>query len=231
MNTQVRRQRSSRSDRARATRLRIVEAATRLFTTDGYTATTMEQVADEAGVAVQTVYYTFGTKGRLLCEAMEFAAAGAHDPIPVSQRPWVVEAMSTASAPRAVALSVEHGVDIYERVAPLWPAVNAAAAAEAAVEKYWGDVTAGRRAGMRRLIARIGELDGLRQDLDIDTATDVMFVLNGHGTFHGLVIEASWSLNTFKAWLYTTLVQQLLAPQTRNPLAGDDLGFDWAIEG
>ena len=40
----------------------------------------------------------------------------------------------------------------------------------------------------------------------------VMFVLNGHGTFHVLVIDANWNLPTFKAWLYSTLVPQLLAP-------------------
>ena len=140
----------SRVDRARATRRRIIETAAHRFTNDGYASTTMEQVAGQAGVAVQTLYYSFGTKGQLLCEAMEYAGAGEHDPVPVAQRLWMVEALTTPSAQRALAVAVHHGVDIYERAAPLWPAVNAAAMADPAVEKYWGRVTAGRRAGMGR---------------------------------------------------------------------------------
>jgi AcrR family transcriptional regulator len=185
----------------------------------------MDQVAAQSGVAVQTVYYTFGTKGQLLCEAMEFAGAGEHDPVPIIERPWMIESLTTPSPRRSLSLSVEHGVDIYERAAPLWPAVNAASLSDPAVYKYWTGVTVGRRAGMARLVARIGELDGLRTGLDADRATDIMFLLNGHSTFRVLVIEAGWTLPTFKAWLYSTLVQQLLAPGDPDPSPTEDLSF------
>jgi TetR/AcrR family transcriptional regulator, regulator of autoinduction and epiphytic fitness len=185
----------------------------------------MDRIATGSGVAVQTVYYTFGTKGQLLCETMEFAGAGEHDPLPVAHRPWMLEALSTPSPQRAIALTVEHGVDIYQRAALLWPAVNAAAIADPAVEKYWSAVTGGRRAGMRRLITRIAEIGGLREGHEVETATDVMFVLNAHGTFQGLVIEANWDLPTFKAWLYSTLVEQLLVPGHMDPSTTDDLSF------
>ncbi|CAN5233486.1 TetR/AcrR family transcriptional regulator [soil metagenome] len=231
MTTGVKNEKPSRADRARATRRRIIETATRLFTTDGYASTTTERIAAQAEVAVQTVYYTFGTKGQLLCEAMEFAGAGEHDPLQVSQRPWMLEALTVPSPHRALALSVEHGVDIYERAAPLWPAVNAAAVTDPAVEKYWGSVTRARRAGMGRLVARIAELDGLGKGLDVETATDIMFVLNGHGTFQGLMIEADWTLPTYKAWLYSTLGEQLLAPGHPDPSAAtQDLTFDDLVD-
>ena len=215
----------SRAEQAKTTRRRVIETASRLFTVEGYTATTMDRIADQASVAVQTVYYTFGTKGQLLCEAMEFTAAGQHDPVPVVERRWMIEALTTPSARRSLSLIVEHGVDIYERAAALWPAVNAAALSDSAVYRYWTGVTAGRRAGMARQIARIGELDGLRTGLDADRATDIMFVLNGHSTFQSLVIEAGWALPTFKAWLYSTLVQQLLTPGDPDPSATVDLSF------
>ena len=231
MSTGVKGEKSSRADRARATRRRIIDSATQSFTTDGYASTTMEQVAAQSGVAVQTVYYTFGTKGQLLCEAMEVAGAGGHDPLPVGQRPWMIEALATPSPHRALALGVEHGVDIYERAAPLWPSVNAAAIGDPAVERYWAGVTAARRAGMERLVSRLAELDGLRRGLEVDSATDIMFVVNGHGTFQGLVIEADWAVQSFKAWLYSTLVHQLLAPGLRDPFATKDLGFAKLVNG
>ena len=45
-----------RQERAAQTRLRMIEAAYRLFLEHGYEATTMQDVADTAGVAGQTVY-------------------------------------------------------------------------------------------------------------------------------------------------------------------------------
>ncbi len=48
----------TRRDRARATRLRITKAAYALFCERGYSGTTMIDIADAAGVAVQTVYFS-----------------------------------------------------------------------------------------------------------------------------------------------------------------------------
>ena len=63
----------TRRDRARATRLRITRAAYDLFCERGYTATTMAEIAESAGVAVQTVYFAFHTKSELLSRTYDFA--------------------------------------------------------------------------------------------------------------------------------------------------------------
>ena len=55
-----------RQIQAQATRERIADAARRLFATDGYGATSIETIADEAGVAVRTVYAAFGAKREIL---------------------------------------------------------------------------------------------------------------------------------------------------------------------
>jgi TetR/AcrR family transcriptional regulator of autoinduction and epiphytic fitness len=216
----------SRAERTVANRLRMLECARSLFTAQGYPTTTMEQIAAEAGVAVQTMYYTFRTKARLLCEVAELAAAGQHDPAPVMQRPWMVEALSTPSAHRALALAVEHGTDIYERIAPLRPALAAAAATDPYVGKYASDVATGRRAGMGRLIARLAELGGLRSGLDQVRAGDLLFVLDSHETFLGLTAQAGWTTQEYKAWLFTTLSQQLLEPGTDDGEATKGLSYD-----
>jgi len=172
---------------------------------------------------VQTVYYIFGTKGRLLCDAMEFAAAGAHDPTPVQQRAWMSEALASQSAARSLALAIENGAEIYQRAAPLWPAVNAAAVSDTAVAEYWEGVAAGRRAGMRRLVEHLSELGDLRDGLDVDRATAILFAVNSHAVFQSLVVESDWSLLRFKGWLYTTLSEQLLAAPDSDPAALEGL--------
>jgi AcrR family transcriptional regulator len=55
-----------RAERAMLTRRRIAEAARHLFFQDGYAATTLQGVATEAGVAVQTVYAVYGSKVGIL---------------------------------------------------------------------------------------------------------------------------------------------------------------------
>lgn len=214
----------TRADRARQTRHRMLNSARELFITDGYAATTMERIADDAGVAVQTLYYTFRTKGQLLCEVVEMTAAGDGDAARVAQPAWVQGMLTATSGQRVLALAVEHGADIFVRAAPLWPAVTAAAA-DPRVEHYWRSVTANRRAGQGQMVARLAELGSLRHGLDPDRATDVVGVLFGHDVFGSLVTEAGWSVPEYKAWLFTTLVQQLLQRPRLAPSAFSDLSY------
>ena len=60
---QVKTSKGTRAERARQTRNRMLDSARELFIADGYAATTMERIAQEAGVAVQTLYYTFRPRG------------------------------------------------------------------------------------------------------------------------------------------------------------------------
>ncbi|PSL04615.1 TetR family transcriptional regulator [Haloactinopolyspora alba] len=201
------------------------DAARELFVSQGYADTTMKQIAADAGVAVQTVYYTFKTKGALLCEVAEVTAAGEDDPVPVSRRAWMREAMAVPSTQRTIALVVEHGSGIYERVAVLWPAVNAAAAADPEVDEYWRGVAANRRSGQHAFVARIAELGGLRSELDVGRATDIVVVLCGHDVYRGLVLDAGWTVPDYKAWLFTTLIQQLLGHRQPDPEALRGLSY------
>ena len=210
----------SRRDRAAATRLRIVTSAHELFVEHGYAATTMDGIAARAGVAVQTVYYTFRTKGLLLREVVEHAGAGRPDAPPVDERPWMREAMSEESGDRALAVAVEHGVDIYVRAAPLWRSLHAAAISDPEVDAYAQTMAAGRRAGMGGLVARLDSLGYLREGLTVDRATDLVFALFSHETFLALTRDARWTVEDYKAWLYSTLRGQLAgaADTGRDPL-------------
>ena len=58
----------------------------RRFTDSGYAATTVESIAKEAGVAVDTVYASFGTKRDLLAQLAYFRAAGDDAPVAVIDR-------------------------------------------------------------------------------------------------------------------------------------------------
>lgn len=221
----VKSEKPTRADRARQTRRRMLDSARDLFVTEGYAATTMERIAEEAGVAVQTLYYTFRTKGQMLCEVVEMTAAGEEDAAPVAERAWMREMMTAKSGQRVLALGIEHGTDIFARAAPLWPAITAAAATDSHVEHYWRGVAATRRAGQGRMVARLAEMGALRRGLEPDRATDLVVVLFGHDVFRGLVSEAGWSVPAYKAWLFITLVLQLLQRQRHAATAFSDLSY------
>jgi AcrR family transcriptional regulator len=187
----------------------MLDSARALFIRDGYAATTMDRIAEDAGVAVQTLYYTFRTKGQLLCEVVEVTAAGGDDARPVAEHLWVQDMLAARSGQRVLALAVEHGADIFVRAAPLWPAV-AEAMGDPQVAHYWRSVTAHRRAGQAGMVAKLGALGALRAGLDEDRATDIVVVLFGHDVYRSVVGEAGWSVTEYKTWLLTTLAQQLL---------------------
>ena len=70
-----------RADRAAATRQRVLHAAVALFVERGYLETTMAAMAAAAGVAVQTLYLSFGSKAAVLEAALaqDRASGWPHD--------------------------------------------------------------------------------------------------------------------------------------------------------
>ncbi len=207
----------SRAEKTLRTRQRMLGSARRHFLEHGFAATTVAQIAAGADVAEQTIYYTFGTKGRLLIEVVESSAAGYDDPEPVPERAWFKEMLSAPTGQGVLALDVEHGMAIYERVADLWPAINAAAATDGEVAEYWAGVAVGKRKGAEAILERIVELGELRPGLDQATATEILYVLSGHDVYRSFVLDARWPVPEYRAWLFATLVQQLLGAQEPDP--------------
>src|SRR5215208_7526385 len=87
-----------RSEKARLTRARILDAAGELFVRDGYGATALQDIATKAGCAVQTIYYSFGNKQTVLKELVDRTVAGDDEPVATMDRPWFRAALATDTA-------------------------------------------------------------------------------------------------------------------------------------
>jgi AcrR family transcriptional regulator len=201
---------SKRQLRAAETRRRMLAAAYELFVENGYGATSMPAIAERAGVAVQTLHFTFHTKARLLTEVVEVYAAGAEGAPPVMERKWAREAVTTRDPHRALALVIEHGTDIYGRVAPLEPAAIAAAGVDREFAAVWHAIADGRHRGMRRFIEAIEALGALKPGLTVDRATDIFTTVHSHEVFLSLTVRCGWTLAELKAWEYDMLCRELL---------------------
>jgi AcrR family transcriptional regulator len=197
------------------TRARIVEAAARLFVEQGYLGTTIEAIANAGGIAVQTVYYVFGTKRNVLSAVLDATIAGDVEPVPVLERPWIDRLADEPEAARALELLVDDAMAIVARTAPIYEVVRAAAA-DPEVGILLTDNRRHRRADQRRLVEMLAAAGHLRADLDLDTAADVLYALLNEEIFHLLVVECGWDLARFRSWLTALLVDELIDSRPRD---------------
>jgi AcrR family transcriptional regulator len=89
MEAQARRRYHSplREQRAQQTREAVLAAAARLFTTKGWAATGMRDIAREAGTATETLYSHFPSKVALLRTVTDVAVVGDEAAVPLAERP------------------------------------------------------------------------------------------------------------------------------------------------
>ena len=219
-----------RKEQALQTRRRMLDAAYRLFCEQGYPAITMQAIAREAGVAVQTVYFTFHTKAELMIELVESVAGGPEAGIPVLERSWQREAATVEDGRRAIALVVEHGVEIYRRMAPLNPAFKVAASLDSDVHSYYDRVVSQRKQAMRDFVATLQTRGQLRQELGIALGGDIVAALLSHETYLLLVIDSHWPVARYKWWVYRLLCHELLDESVLHrdgdPTAGLSFAYD-----
>jgi AcrR family transcriptional regulator len=201
----------TRAAKARATRRSILEAARGRFAEQGYAGTTIQAIADDAGVAVQTVYAAFGNKRTVLAELLDVAIAGDDEAIAVNERTWmqpVFQGPDGRARLRSYAAAVRR---IHERAADVFAVVAGAAAADAEAAALHDEAEQRRRAGAASVVEAVVDVSPLRAALDPAAATDVLSLLSGWMTYDHLVRRCGWDAERFEAWLGDTLVAQLLA--------------------
>jgi AcrR family transcriptional regulator len=195
---------------ARATRAAIIGAATRLFVEQGYAVTSVDAVAEAAGVSRATVFATFGGKAALLKAAYDVALVGDDEPIALPDRPRSKEVQAEPDAARLVEGYAEILTDISGRLAPIYEAVRGGASADPEARQVWEKIQAERRIGGTNVVKLITARKALRKHLDREAAGDLVWVLNDPGLYFMLVHRRQWSPARFQGWLAETLKTQLL---------------------
>lgn len=204
------RSRTTKAEQARATRQRIVTAATRLMLSDGYLTTTMSAIAKEAGVAVQTLYLSFTNKTAILSAAFDTAVAGDDEPTAITDREWYRTLTSDPDGPRTVARFFEHSAQIIERATPLF-AVIRSAAAEPEVAELLANNKRERHNAFIHVAGKLATKQGFRTDLTVEEAADIMYFLTSEDSYLMLVTERGWPTEQWRQWTLAALVGQLFA--------------------
>src|SRR5215813_3472386 len=123
-----------RREQAAATRREILEAARRLFERRGYAATTMAAIADEAGVALKTVYVAFATKSGVLRALWNLLLRGDEEETPIGERAWYREVLDEPDPERRLRLNARNSSEGKALVGAVAEVIRTAAPSDPEIE-------------------------------------------------------------------------------------------------
>jgi AcrR family transcriptional regulator len=129
----------------------ICTAAYRLFSDKGYVATSIEDIAAEAGVARPTIFTAVGPKSTILRLVVDQALAGDDAPVPIAQRPWWREAIDEPDPVRSIQLHARNMCLINQRAAPVLRALETAASVDAEAGDVWDRFQRQRHDGLNEV--------------------------------------------------------------------------------
>ena len=185
---------SRRALQAAQTRRDVLLAAVRLFQANGWTGTTLAAVADEAGVAVETVYNAFGSKKGLLRAAIDVAVVGDVEPVPFAERPeFFALGEGTLEERIAKAAALNHAIN--ERSAGVWQAIASAASSDAEVDAWRVAMEQSRRLDIARSAERV-----LGAAVD-DRLVTALWLLYSADSYLKLVADEGMSAEDYQAFI------------------------------
>jgi AcrR family transcriptional regulator len=199
-----------RAEQARATRRRIIDQASTLFIEQGYAATTLDQIAKGAGVAVQTLYFHFGNKATVLKEVVDVLAVGDDQPVPLLDRPWARRLRDEPDGRRALEIWVRNARAVFGRVAPIMKVVRDAAGSDPEMAAQWQTNLAQRYIAQRTVVQQLADKHALRPELTVGRATDIVFCLASIEVYQLFTVERGWTAAQWERWIKDTLTTAIL---------------------
>jgi AcrR family transcriptional regulator len=196
-----------RAEQAQRTRAAVLDAAGRCFLERGYAATTMKDVAAEAGVSVQTVFGQ-GSKASLLLACVDRAVVGDDEDVPFRQRALFQRVLQAPERADKLDAAREMARTYVPLTVPMIRAFADAAAGDAEIAEAWAEYE-------RRRFQDAGVLIGafepwLREGLDPDRATEIFWALFSHVPIGNLVRERGWSVDEYADFLVDAVERLLL---------------------
>jgi AcrR family transcriptional regulator len=199
-----------RQQQAAATRRAVLEAAERLFVRRGYPATTMEQIAAEAGVALKTVYVAFATKSGLLRALWDLRLKGDQDEAAVAERPWYREVVEEPDPERQLRRNARNARVVKQRIGGVLKVLRSAAPVDPDAGALWELIGSDFYDNQRVIVASLHARGALRPGLEVDRATDILWTLNHPDVWLLLVGERGWTPEQWERWFADTACAQLL---------------------
>jgi TetR/AcrR family transcriptional regulator, regulator of cefoperazone and chloramphenicol sensitivity len=189
------------------TRSVVLDVARRQFAERGFAAAAVRPIAQEAGISLQTLYSTFGSKQGLLLALVD-----------------TVREQTGGPEAREHVMLAEHADELIERAANLRRRIleecgdiivtfREGAAGDADVAEAYEAGQRRMREGLDRMCGRLQELGALRPELTRRKAADQMAALFVAEIYEELTgPRSAWSPDEYELWLRDRLRGALLDP-------------------
>ena len=199
-----------RKAQARETRRLITEAARDLFITRGYAGTTMDAIAQAAGVATETVYVVFGSKRKILAHILDVAVGGDDAPVQLLDRPEPQAVLHAADQRTQIKMFARDIMNILERAAPVMELIRSAAQIEADIYELRQNLLRRRLENMTAFVSHLAGKGNLRQGVDIPAGAELVWTITSPEVYLLLTRDRNYSNEQYAAWLESTLTRLLL---------------------
>ena len=194
-----------------------------LFLRYGYAATSIAAIADEADVAVQTIYAIFGNKRAILTEMLAAQVVGDDDSRALVDRDDWQEMEHEADPRRQLALLARLATQIGSRMAAVYEMVSAAAASDAEIASVYRRQRLCVYRDQRRVAKCLAAKGALREGLSPKRATDIIWAIANPTMYRALVGDRKWSVGEYERWLAGMLTD---SPRRRAEVTLDPDGAD-----
>ena len=205
---------SRRREQAGRTRQAIVDAARHRFLNNGYAATTIVSIAEDAGASADTIYKSFGGKAGILRAMCEDALAGA-GPVPAQLRSDAMQAAETDPARMLRGLGTLT-TEVAPRIAPLLLLLTTAADTDTDLAQLRADLDTARLTRMTQVAHNLAAKTQLRTGRTVEQAADIMWSYSSPELYRLLVIERGWPPETYGQFIGESLIHTLLEPNARD---------------
>jgi AcrR family transcriptional regulator len=192
---------SRRQAQVRATRVKVIQAATRLFVDLGYPATTIDAVAEAADTPPPTLYRLFGSKRGLLAAVLDTAFGGDDEPISFVERPAVRAALAEPDPTAMLDLFARIVRDFMQRSSAIQHVLTTAAYVDAEAAELLADIRRQRLTGQSRIVAALEARGALDPDLPASQAADVVYMLLSPDVHRILTVERGWDADWYERWI------------------------------
>jgi AcrR family transcriptional regulator len=199
-----------RQAQARQTRLQIAEAARSLFMERGYGGTTIEAIAEKAGVAPETVYASFKNKRNVLSFLFDISIGGDDEDIRLLDRPDPQAVLKETDQRRQLNLFARDITGILHRAAPIFEILRIAAKTEPEIAELVQRLLRERMANMSRVAKSVAANGPLRQGLNRTRAAELIWAMTSPELYLLFNRDRGWTDQEYAQWLTDTLIRLLL---------------------
>jgi AcrR family transcriptional regulator len=189
------------------TRREILRVARELFAEHGYANTSVQQIAAESGVAVQTIYSSVGSKAALLLALNDLideeAGIGS----------LTAELRNEGDPAQLVAKAVHITRQLNERCGDLIRVLLSAEPAEPDVAAAVADGMRRHDEGASSLGRQLASMDALPAEVTAEHAAAAFGMMTSPASWRQLTQGAGWSFDDSEVWLTDSIVKLLLVNQ------------------